>query len=584
MELLNKLRQKLHQMDLDGFIVPHGDEYRNEYLPDCSKRLEFLTGFSGSAGAAIVLMDKAAVFADGRYTIQVAKEVNKKQFQICHLIDQPPSAWLAQNAVSGSKIGYDPALHTATELDRYATALKDKNIGLQRVEKNPIDQIWSGQPRPPAQPVQIWDKKYAGLGMAQKRAQIAELLSDSGCHATVLTQPDSIAWLLNIRGGDVEYNPLALCFAILHADESVDLYIDAKKLLPQLCKYFGNAVSPCAPADFWSDLKSFKNKKVWIDPATINVKIESALADAGAQLHRAENPCVLPKACKNKTEQSGMRAAHKRDGAAMVKFLHWLSGQNPSKQDEISVASQLEKFRAADKLYRGDSFATIAGFGPNGAIVHYRANVKTKSKLSSNNILLLDSGAQYLDGTTDITRTISLGKVTAEQRDRFTRVLRGHIALASAQFPEGTSGSQLDGLARQYLWEAGLDYDHGTGHGVGCYLCVHEGPQRISKVPNRVALRPGMVISNEPGYYKTGAYGIRIENLIMVQPVAGKKGFLQFETLTLAPIDHKLIDTKMLSLIERKWLNDYHARVYRELHKKLDKEQAAWLKKVTAAL
>ncbi|TAH32611.1 MAG: aminopeptidase P family protein [Alphaproteobacteria bacterium] len=584
MELLNKLRQKLHEMDLDGFIVPHGDEYQNEYLPDCSKRLEFLTGFSGSAGAAIVLRNKAAVFADGRYTIQVKKQVDAKQFEICHLIASPPADWLAKNAANGAKIGYDPSLHTMPELDRYSAALKDKNIGLEAVAQNPIDQIWAARPKPPVMPVQIWDKKYAGLSFAQKRAQIAELLQDAGCAAVVLTQPDSIAWLLNIRGADIPFNPLALSFAVLHANETLDWYINGRKLDNTVRKYLGNTVSVRREEDFLSDFKSLRGKKVWIDPATANLQIKSTLCESGADLYRAEDPCVLPKACKNKTEQSGMRAAHKRDGVAMAKFLHWLDGQNPAKHDEISVAEKLAQFRGADRLYRGDSFDTIAGFGKNGAIVHYRADPKTKSKLSANNILLLDSGAQYLDGTTDITRTISLGKVTAEQRDRFTRVLRGHIALATAQFPEGTSGSQLDSLARQFLWQAGLDYDHGTGHGVGCYLCVHEGPQRISKVPNRVALRPGMVISNEPGYYKTGEYGIRIENLIMVNAAKGKKGFLEFETLTLAPIDRKLVDAKMLSSSERKWLNDYHARVYRVLHKKLDKKQAAWLKKATVAL
>lgn len=427
-------------------------------------------------------------------------------------------------------------------------------------------------------------KNTPGKAWPKKRAQIAEIVRSAGCDAAILTQPDSIAWILNIRGNDVEFNPLSLAFAVLRADASVDLYIDDKKLTPQVKKYFGNAVSPRNPADLWADLKLLGGKKIWIDPLTVNARIEAALMDAGAQLHRADDPCVLPKSCKNKTEQNGMRAAHKRDGVAMVKFLAWMSAQNPARHDEISVDTRLQQFRAMDKSYRGDSFATIAGFGKNGAIVHYRANPKTKSKLSANNILLLDSGAQYLDGTTDITRTISLGKVSGEQRDRFTRVLRGHIALAMAQFPAGTSGSQLDSLARQFLWEIGLDYDHGTGHGVGCYLCVHEGPQRISKNPSRVALRPGMVISNEPGYYKTGAYGIRIENLIMVQPVKGKKGFLKFETLTLAPIDRKLIDPKMMTRVELQWLNDYHARVYRELHKKLDKKTAAWLKRATAKI
>ncbi len=582
MSKIASLRAHLKSLNLDGFILPHGDPYRSEYVAPAFARLEWLTGFSGSFGEAVILKDQAVLFVDGRYTIQAKKQA--KEFSILHHGDNPPMEWIARQAGEGARIGYDPWLHTRAGLDRYKKALQEKNIALVALEKNPVDSLWQDRPLPPVSPLAPQDLKYAGQNSTEKRAMLATQIKKRGVKAVLLTQTDSIAWLLNMRGGDVEFNPIALCYALLHHDETVDLYIDPRKITPAIKKHFGNAVAVYPEADLPRNLAAFKGKKIQIDPQNAPAKIPDHLRQAGADIVLADDPCLLPKACKNKAEQKGMREAHIRDGVAYAKFLHWLADQDVSKLNEISTAEKLQRFRAESKLYRGDSFATICGFGANGAIVHYRAEAKSAHRLAKNNLLLLDSGAQYLDGTTDITRTFALGKPTTEQRDRFTRVLKGHIALARAQFPVSTSGSQLDSLARQYLWEAGLDYDHGTGHGVGAYLCVHEGPQRISKIPNRVALLPGMVISNEPGYYKAGAYGIRIENLVMVQNVKGKKGFLEFETLTLAPIDRNLIDAKMLTKAERDWLNAYHARVYRELHKKLDKKEQAWLKKSTAAI
>jgi Xaa-Pro aminopeptidase len=448
------------------------------------------------------------------------------------------------------------------------------------VASSPLDAIWKPRPKAAQAQIAVQDIKYAGKTHGEKRQMIASQLKEMGQDVLVLTQPDSIAWLLNIRGGDVPYNPFALSFALLRADASVDLYIDPWKLTAEVRQYFGNQIATHAPADFLPALAQLGGKKVSVDAGMTAQKIVDALRDVNAQITFAEDPCQLPKACKNETEIKGMRTAHRRDGVALTRFLYWMAQQKPAKLSEMIAAEMLEEIRGEYELFRGLSFPTIAGFGSNGAIVHYHANEKTNKKFKPNHLFLLDSGAQYQDGTTDVTRTIAIGKPTSEQRDRFTRVLKGHIALASAKFPRGTTGSQLDMLARQPLWEVGLDYDHGTGHGVGCYLSVHEGPQRISKIGNRVALQPGMVISNEPGYYKTGAYGIRIENLILVRPSKIKE-YLEFETLTLAPIDRKLIDAKLLTKAEKTWINAYHARVYKELAKGMDRKEKAWLKAQT---
>ena len=581
---IDLLRQQLRDLSIDGFIIPRADEHQGEYVPPSAERLAYVTGFTGSAGCAVILQNHAALFTDGRYTIQAKKEIDGKQFEIRHISDNPPADWIAEHAAAKAKIGYDPWLHTPDELERYKKRFGAKSIMLVPVAINPVDAIWQNRPKPPLSPVTIQPAALAGASHQSKREKAAKSIQSHKADAFVLTQSDSITWLLNIRGNDVPFNPVSLCFAIIDKNGLVDLYIEAEKISPAVKKHLGNQIAIFPKSELLLNLKRWRGKKIGVDPGTVASKITDGLRDAGAELYFDADPCLLPRALKNKSEQDGMRRAHRRDGAAMVKFLYWLSRQKITALDEISAAEQLQKFRAGDPNYRGDSFATICGFAANGAIVHYRAGAKTKSKFRSPGMLLLDSGAQYADGTTDITRTLFFGTPNAEHKDRYTRVLKGHIALSRAQFPANTSGSQLDSLARQYLWQAGLDYDHGTGHGVGCYLCVHEGPQRISRIPNRVPILPGMVISNEPGYYKAGEYGIRIENLIMAQAADKKSAFVKFETLTMAPYEKKLIQKSMLSADEIRWVNDYHRMAYNQLRPLLSKAESAWLRVQTKPL
>ncbi|MGB8182249.1 MAG: aminopeptidase family protein P, partial [Stellaceae bacterium] len=456
---------------------------------------------------------------------------------------------------------------------------------------NPIDAIWQDRPAPPTAPVVPHPREFAGRSSDDKRRELAQHLIADKLDAAVLTAPDSIAWLLNIRGGDVEYSPLPLSFAILHADASVDLFIDRRKSSPELARHLGHQVRHNEPAELGAALATFgrHKKRVLADPATCASWIFDRLTEAGASIRRGADPCQLPKACKNAIELEGTRRAHRRDGAALTRFLAWLARESPAGHlSEIAASDRLEHFRATGEHFRGLSFPTISGAGANGAIVHYRASRQSERRLELGTLYLVDSGAQYLDGTTDVTRTVAIGTPSAEMRDRFTRVLKGHIALASCRFPQGTTGSQLDALARTPLWDAGLDYDHGTGHGVGSYLGVHEGPQRISKTPNTQPLLPGMIVSDEPGYYKTGAYGIRIENLVAVVPVDGTgsigTAMLGFETLTLAPFDRALIEPALLSRAESAWIDAYHARVRAELTPLVDQETAVWLTAATCNL
>ncbi|GAB4168529.1 MAG: aminopeptidase P family protein [Thalassobaculales bacterium] len=587
---LARLREALGRAGLDGFVVPHADEHLNEYLPARAERLSWLTGFTGSAGAAVVLPGKAAVFADGRYTLQVAMQVDASLYQICHLIEHPPARWIEENAAEGQRIGYDPWLHTREGVERLAKAAARAGAKLVAVESNPLDAVWPGQPPAPLAPVIPHPVDLAGRDSADKRAEAAAALAKAKQDAVVLSAPDSIAWLLNVRGGDVPHTPLPLSFAILTADGSVDWFVDPLKLLPETRAHVGNAVAIHPPEALAGALDALRGRKVRLDPATAPAWLDDRLTRAGATVVAEADPCQLPKACKNAAEIAGSRAAHKRDGAAVTRFLAWLSqAAAEGAVDEITAADRLEGFRRDTGELRDLSFSTISGAGPNGAIVHYRSTPETNRRLEPGQVYLVDSGAQYRDGTTDVTRTLAIGTpdpaIAAELRDRFTRVLKGHIAIATARFPEGTSGSQLDILARRPLWQAGLDFDHGTGHGVGSYLSVHEGPHRISKVPNTVALKPGMIVSNEPGYYKTGAYGIRIENLVTVVPVEAPPGaerkLLGFETLTLAPIDRSLIEPALLDDEERAWLNAYHARVLAEIGPGLDAATRAWLADAT---
>jgi Xaa-Pro aminopeptidase len=585
-ERLGRLRQELAGRGLDGFIVPRADEYQGEYVPTRGQRLTWLTGFTGSAGLAIVLSDRVALFVDGRYTLQAAAQIDTGLFEIHHLIEEPPQQWITGMLSGGAVLGYDSWLHTPQEVERFRAAAKRVGAELRAVSDNPLDRVWPEQPAPPIAPVVPHPERFSGESAQSKRTRLGRTLQQEGVAAVVLTMPESIAWLLNIRGGDVPHTPLPLSFAILRQDGSVTLFIDRRKLVPGLERHLGNQVTIAEPERLGPALDELATEggRVQVDPATAAAWVLDRLGEAGAKIHRAPDPCLLPKACKNTTEIDGTRAAHRRDGAALTRFLAWLAREAPKGSlSEIAASDRLEALRRENENFRDLSFPTISGAASNGAIVHYRALPETEKRLESGTLYLLDSGAQYLDGTTDVTRTIAIGEPTQEMRDRFTRVLKGHIALAMARFPKGTTGTQLDAFARRALWQKGLDYDHGTGHGVGSYLGVHEGPQRISKAPNGQALLPGMIVSNEPGYYKTGAYGIRIENLVLVQSgeETSEREMLGFETLTLAPIDRNLIDLLLLEDEEIAWLDAYHQRVRETLTPLVDPDTACWLAEVT---
>ncbi len=592
---LAALRAELAQCGVDGFLVPRGDEHQGEYVPPSAERLAWLTGFKGSAGMACVLSETAAIFVDGRYTLQVRQEVDEALFTPRHISEEPLADWLKEHLRPGQRLAYDPWLHTEDQVRRLEKTLDGLGASLEALEENPLDAAWRDRPAPPKAEIQLHDLALAGRSSAEKREELGGELDKAGVAAAVLTLPDSIAWLLNVRGGDVSHSPLPLSFALLHADGGVEWFVDPDKLTPQVVQQLGNAVSIEAPERLGDGLSRLgkAGHKVMADPATAARWIFDRLRAAGAEVVPGADPCLLPKACKNEAELEGMRRAHRRDGAAVSRFLHWLSREaearaadNPVR--EMEAASRLQEFRAETGELRDLSFDTIAGSGPNGAIVHYRVSEESDRALGKGELFLCDSGGQYPDGTTDITRTIAIGTPSEEMRRRFTLVLKGHIALARARFPKGTSGSQLDSLARYALWQEGLDYDHGTGHGVGSYLNVHEGPQRISKLPNSVALKPGMIVSNEPGYYKTDAYGIRIENLVAVTESARGEGeereMLAFETLTLAPIDRRLVLRELLSAEEAAWLDGYHARVREEIAPLLDGAAKAWLEAATAPL
>ncbi len=590
-ERLAALRAELRRRGLDGFVVPLNDEYHGEYVPMRGQRLAWLTGFTGSAGVALVLPDKAAVFTDGRYTLQVREQVDQRYFSCHHITDEPPYAWLGKTMLPGQRLGYDAWLHTVDGVARFAQACEKAGASLVAVESNPLDAVWRDQPPAPLSPVVPQPINYAGEASEAKRNRVATGLREAGVDAAVLTLPESLAWLLNIRGGDVPHTPLPLGFGLVTAEGRVELYIDRRKLGPTTAAHLGNGVGVHALDQFGPALDALgrDRRHVQVDPATAAAWVFDRLGAAGARIRSAEDPCLILKACKNAVELAGTRAAHKRDGAAVCRFLAWLAAEvGKGGIDEIAAAKRLSAFRRENALFQDLSFTTISGAGPNGAIVHYRVTPKTNRKLEPGSLYLVDSGAQYLDGTTDITRTVAIGTPSDEMRDRFTRVLKGHIALATCRFPVGTSGAQLDVLARHALWQVGLDYDHGTGHGVGSYLSVHEGPHRIAKAGSPVPLRPGMIVSNEPGYYKTGAYGIRIENLVAVIELPplpeGEKKLLGFETLTRAPIDRNAIAVPLLSADEIAWLDAYHATVYRDLVSELDAETARWLEAATRPL
>lgn len=587
---LPALRAELKARGLDGFLIPHADEYQNEYLPPRGERLQWLTGFAGSAGFAIVLTDKAALFVDGRYTIQAAEQTDMDLFEQRHLVSEPPHQWIGSKLSAGQKIGYDPWLFTIGQVEQFASACKAAGAELVACATNPIDVAWEGQPDWPETPVVPHDVKYAGESSESKRLRIGEELSKRGADASVLTQPASLGWMFNVRGGDVAHSPLPLGRAVLHKDGTAELFINEAKISDALLTHLGNSVHVKSEAEFAAALAQLgaDNKTVEADPASAPAWVFARLSEAGAKSKRHDDPCILPRAQKNKTEQEGARACHIRDGAAIAKFLAWLETDAPKGAlDEIEASKKLEAFRVEGGELKDISFTTISAAGPNAALPHYSVDTGSNRKLEDGGIYLVDSGGQYLDGTTDITRTVAVGTPSAEMKDRFTRVLKGHIALSMCRFPAGTSGGQIDILARHALWQGGFDFDHGTGHGVGSYLGVHEGPQSISGAPKAatVALREGMILSNEPGYYKEGHYGIRIENLMIVTPAEKIKGgdrpMHGFETVTLAPIDLNLIEPALMSEDEITWLNAYHARVRETIGKDLQGETKVWLENAT---
>jgi Xaa-Pro aminopeptidase len=581
------IRQAMDRQGLDGFLVPHEDEHQNEYLPEANDRLAWATGFTGSAGAAVIFRDKAAIFVDGRYSLQVRDQVDNEVFEIRDLVDGGVPAYLEAAAAEGQAIGYDPRLHSPDGLTRLKSAAAKVGAELRPVSVNPLDEAWGAErPAQPAAPVVPHPLEFSGEESAAKRRRIGQQM---GADAAVLTAPASLAWLFNIRGGDVIRSPLPLGQAILNHDGTARLFLDPAKATPELGAWLGNQVTLERPDDLPRALADLRGRKVLVDPGQSSAWYFEALTAGGAEVVRGDDPCLLPRACKNPVEVEGARRAHARDGAALTRFLHWLDGESRIRVlDEIEVVTRLESFRESTGALKDLSFDTIAGAAGNGAIVHYRPTQRLNRMVEVGSLLLLDSGAQYLDGTTDVTRTVAIGAPSPEMRERFTLVLKGHLALARVRFPAGTTGSALDALARAPLWARGLDYDHGTGHGVGSYLGVHEGPQRISKLPNSVALRPGMIVSNEPGYYKEGAYGIRIENLQVVtaaQMVAGgERPMLGFETLTLAPFDRRLVDRELLTAEERAQLDAYHARVLAVVAPEVPEDVRAWMKEACAPI
>jgi Xaa-Pro aminopeptidase len=592
---LAALREELKRRGLDGFVVPISDEHMSEYIGAYAQRLAWLTGFGGSAGTAVVLADKAAIFTDGRYTVQVREQVDGKLFDYESVPATSPAKWLGANALEGAKIGYDAWLHSKGWAEAVAKALEKKHAALVPVEGNPIDAVWADRPEPSNAPALVHHDAHSGRNSADKRAEVADWLKREGYDAAVVSALDSVAWLLNIRGADVERTPVALSYVIAHADGTAELFIGEEKVTPELTQHLGNAITIRPRTVFERALSELKGKTVAVDPNYGVAAIFHALEGAGAKPIPVRDPTILPRAVKNPVEQQGQRDAQARDGAAIARYLHWLSVEGPKGGlDELSAAAKLREFRDASDILRDLSFDTISAAGPHAALPHYRVDEDSNIPIQPSSIYLCDSGGQYLDGTTDITRTVWIGpgEPSAEQKDRNTRVLKGHIAIARAVFPQGTVGGQLDAFARQFLWQAGVDYAHGTGHGVGSFLSVHEGPQRIAKITGAQAggdqeLLPGMILSNEPGYYKEGAYGIRIENLVLVEKreIEGAEGdYLGFETLTFAPLDKALVEVSLLTAEEREWWNAYHADVRRILAPQLDGEALAWLEEACRPL
>ncbi len=581
---LSAFRAELARQGLDGFLVPRADEHLGEYVPERADRLRWLTGFSGSAGLAVVLADKAAAFTDGRYVLQLAEQTDPALWERRHITEEPPAEWLAQHSRPGARIGYDPLHFSEEAVQRFA----EKGVALVASAANPVDAVWADQPAAPMALALPHPIAFAGLDSAKKREQVAAALAAEKQDAAVVTDPASIAWLLNIRGDDVPFTPFALGFLLIHADAGCELFMAPQKVPEETRAWIGNAVSVQDRAALPGALARLKGKRVRVDAAGSPAWFAQTLRAAGADVVAGMDPCMLPKARKNEVERQGSRNAHHRDAVAVARFLRWMESA-AGRETEMSAAAQLIAFRQQMPMFRGESFPAISGSGPNGAIIHYRVSEETDRAIQPNELYLIDSGAQYSDGTTDITRTVwtGPGAPPAEIRARWTRVLKGHIALATLAFPRGVCGPHVDAFARAALWQVGLDYDHGTGHGVGSYLSVHEGPVSISRAAKPIPIEAGMILSNEPGFYLPGGYGIRLENLIMAVEAefpGAAKPFLRFETMTWAPFDRRLIDTSLLTRAEVEWIDGYHAQVEAIVGPQLEGEEKAWLAAACASL
>ncbi|ELB2090325.1 aminopeptidase P family protein [Vibrio parahaemolyticus] len=585
---VNAIREWLAQHNIDALLIPHEDEYLGEYVPAHNERLHWLTGFTGSAGAAVITQDKAAIFVDGRYTVQVTKQVPSDLFEYRHLIEEPALDWIQDNLTANASVAIDPRMHSSAWLDMAQAKLAGK-LELNILSGNPIDELWHDRPAPVVSDVRLMPTKAVGQSSESKRKEIAQLVAKAGADSAVITALDSICWLLNVRGLDVSRLPVLLSHAILHADSSVEYFLDPARLPAEFAAHVGTGVTVHHPEALQSRLEAMSGKKVLLDPAISNAWFKLVLQNAGASVIAAADPCLMSKAAKNEVEIAGMKACHIRDGVAMSKFLCWLDAEvaTGNLHDEATLADRLEAFRKEDPTLMDLSFDTISAAGGNAAMCHYNhENQPEPGKLELNTLYLVDSGGQYLDGTTDITRTIAIGQPSAEMIKQFTLALKGHIGVARARFPKGTRGYQIDTLARQHLWAEGYDYDHGTGHGVGHFLSVHEGPASISKKQIDVPLTEGMVLSNEPGYYRADAFGIRIENLELVveTPTNGDFPVLSFESLTRCPIDKRNINVDMLTRPELSWLNDYHQKVWEQISPLVEGEVKEWLREATLPL
>ncbi|MFW0986129.1 aminopeptidase P family protein [Vibrio parahaemolyticus] len=585
---VNAIREWLAQHNIDALLIPHEDEYLGEYVPAHNERLHWLTGFTGSAGAAVITQDKAAIFVDGRYTVQVTKQVPNELFEYRHLIEEPALDWIQDNLTANASVAIDPRMHSSAWLDMAQAKLAGK-LELNILSSNPIDELWHDRPAPVVSDVRLMPTEAVGQSSESKRKEIAQLVAKAGADSAVITALDSICWLLNVRGLDVSRLPVLLSHSILHADSSVEYFLDPARLPAEFAAHVGTGVTVHHPEALQSRLEAMSDKKVLLDPAISNAWFKLVLQNAGASVIAAADPCLMPKAAKNEVEIAGMKACHIRDGVAMSKFLCWLDAEVAAGNlhDEATLADRLEAFRKEDPTLMDLSFDTISAAGGNAAMCHYNhENQPEPGKLELNTLYLVDSGGQYLDGTTDITRTIAIGQPSAEMIKQFTLTLKGHIGVARARFPKGTRGYQIDTLARQHLWAEGYDYDHGTGHGVGHFLSVHEGPASISKKQIDVPLTEGMVLSNEPGYYRADAFGIRIENLELVveTPTNGDFPVLSFESLTRCPIDKRNINVDMLTRPELAWLNDYHQKVWEQISPLVDGEVKEWLREATLPL